>query len=75
MSTQFLSYPGLSWLSVQRDVHKFEVQVSIRHEGYLDSFTMDESAIGVNGKDLLKEAYLRRAKLIAIEKIAKELEK
>jgi hypothetical protein len=75
MSVQFLSYPGLPWLSVQHGVCKFEVQVSIRHAGYLDSFTMDESAIGVNGKNLLKEAYLRRAKLIVIEKIAKELEK
>lgn len=65
----------MSWLEVQHDLYKFEVHAHIKHNGYTDSFTMHESAIGVNGKDLLKEAYLRRAQLIAVEKIAKELEK
>ena len=75
VGTEFLSYPGLSWLSVSRDVHKFEVWVTVRFNDYTDAFIMNEDAIGEHGSLLIKEAYLRRAKLIAVSQIAKELEK
>jgi hypothetical protein len=75
VDTEFLSYPGLSWLSVSRDVYKFEVWVTVRFNDYTDAFIMSEDAIGENGSLLIKEAYLRRAKLIAVSQIAKELEK
>jgi hypothetical protein len=75
VSTEFLSYPGLPWLSVSRDVHKFEVWVTVRFNDYIDAFIMSEDAIGENGSLLIKEAYLRRARLIAVARIAEGLEK
>ena len=75
MGTEFLSYPGLPWLSVYRNPFSTEVHVALRFNDYTDAFTMEENAIGENGNLLIKEAYFRRAKLMAIDKIAKELEK
>jgi hypothetical protein len=75
MSTQFLSYPGLPWLTVYRDPLKFEVHVSLRFNDYTDTFIMNEDNIGEKGNLLLKEAYQRRAQLMVAYKIAKELEK
>jgi hypothetical protein len=75
MSTQFLSYPGIPWLTVYRDAIKFEIHVHIRFHHYTDTFTMNEDDIGEKGHLLLKEAYQRRAQLMVVYKIAKELEK
>ena len=65
----------MPWLSVSRDVHKFEVWVTVRFNDYIDAFIMSEDAIGENGSLLIKEAYLRRARLIAVARIAEGLEK
>jgi hypothetical protein len=73
VSNSALDWPGLSWLRVQHDLATFHVHVEVSLGKYTDTFTMHDSAIGVNGADLLKEAYLRRAQLMVVSKIAKEL--
>jgi hypothetical protein len=70
-----LTYPGLKWLTVTVVIAARQVHARIEHAGYSDEFAMHEDAIGAGGEKLLKEAYLRRAKLMAVAKIAKELEK
>lgn len=64
----------LEWLEISHDSFTGTVHVKVRYNGYSSTFSMAEGALGERGEALLKEAYLCRAQLIAVEKIAKELE-
>lgn len=69
-----LVYPGLKWLEVSHDSFTGMVHVKVRYNGYSSTFSMAEGTLSERGEALIKEAYFRRAQLMAVEKIAKELE-
>lgn len=85
MSTKLFSleYPGLDWLTITTDVLTGIViaRVKLVHsqpmaldDVYEDCFEMKYEDIGVNGTALLAEAYRRRAKLMVVAKVAKEMQ-
>lgn len=81
MSTKLFSleYPGLDWLTITTDVLTGIVTARVKlvhsqHDVYEDRFEMKYEDIGVNGTALLAEAYRRRAKLMVVAKVAKEMQ-
>lgn len=74
MSTASLLHVfALKWLDLWIDHQAGAVHAHVRHGKYTDDFEMGQDDVGVNYSLLLKEAYFRRAQLMVVEKIAKEL--
>lgn len=70
-----LAYPGLKWLEVHVDSFTGMMHARVTYNQHVDRFSMAEKAIGRSGELLIREAYFRRAQLMAVDKVAKELEK